>query len=275
VKPEGGALVTGAGRGLGRAIALELARRGFDAVAGLRDPAAAADPPRAPEGAAGSLRVAALDVCRPETIEIPDDLRVLVNNAGVDDEYLPVEHAPDALWRRMFETNLFGLLAVTRRAIPVLRANGGGVICNLTSASLFTAVPFYAAYRASKAAVSALGETLCSELAPFGIRVVEVAPGPIDTDMLAASDRLPEGARHAGYEQLAEWMLRGRRGVASQITPPERAAAAVVEAILDDDAPLRNACDPLGRAQLEAWRSQCDEDLLRALLAATLQSPTG
>jgi NAD(P)-dependent dehydrogenase (short-subunit alcohol dehydrogenase family) len=275
VKPGGGALVTGAGRGLGRAFALELARRGFDAVAALRDPAAATDPPRAPQDAAGSLRVAALDVRRPQTIEIPGDLRVLVNNAGVDDAYLPVEHAPDALWRRMFETNLFGLLSVTRAAIPVLRANGGGVICNLTSASLFTAVPFYAAYRASKAAVSALGETLRTELAPFGIRVVEVAPGPIDTDMLAASDRLPEGARHAGYEHLAEWMLRGRRGVADRVTPPERAAEAVVDAILDDEAPLRNACDPLGRAQLEAWRESRDEDLLRAILAATLQSRSG
>jgi NAD(P)-dependent dehydrogenase (short-subunit alcohol dehydrogenase family) len=269
VRPGGSALVSGAGRGLGRAIALELARRGFEAIATLRDPAGAPDPPHAPADAAGSLRVEALDVCRPETIRIPDDLRVLVNNAGVDDAYLPVEHAPDALWRRMFETNLFGLLEVTRRAIPVLRANGGGVICNVTSASLFTAVPFYAAYRASKAAVSALGETLRTELAPFGIRVVEVAPGPIDTDMLAASDRLPEGAKHAGYASLADWMLRGRRGVAAQITPPQRAAAAVVDAILDDGAPLRNACDPLGAAQLEAWRSSRDEDLLRAILAAT------
>ena len=272
MKAEGVALVTGGGRGLGRAIALELARRGFDTIATLRDPARAPNLPRTARAGVGSLRVEALDVRRPETIAIPDGLRVLVNNAGVDDAYLPVEHAPDTLWRTMFETNLFGLLEVTRRAIPVLRKNNGGVICNVTSASLFSAVPFYAAYRASKAAVSALGETLRTELAPFGVRVVEIAPGPIDTDMLAASDRLPEGAQHAGYEQLAEWMLRGRRGVAAQITTPEQAAVAVVDAILDDDAPLRNACDPLGAAQLEAWRSQRDEDLLQAILASTRAS---
>lgn len=268
MKAHGVALVTGAGRGLGRAIALELARRGFDTLATSRDPSSS-ELPRLDPAEQGSLRVAPLDVCRPETIEIPDGLRVLVNNAGVDAAYLPVEHAPDALWRTIFETNLFGLLEVTRRATPVLRASGGGVICNVTSAALFSAVPFYAAYRASKAAVSAMGETLRTELAGFGIRVVEITPGPIDTDMLAASDRLPEGARHAGYESLADWMLRGRRGVASQITRAEHAAAAIADAILDDDAPLRNACDPLGAAQLEAWRANRDEDLLQGILAAT------
>jgi NAD(P)-dependent dehydrogenase (short-subunit alcohol dehydrogenase family) len=272
VKAEGIALVTGAGRGLGAAVARELAARGFDVVAGVRRPEAGG--PQAPGAAAGSLRVAALDVTRPETIEVPEGLRVLVNNAGVDAAYLPVEHAPEALWRELFETNLFGLLEVTRRALPVLRASGGGVVCNVTSAALFTAVPFYAAYRASKAAVSALGESLAAEVAGFGIRVVEVAPGPIATQMLAASDRLPEAARHAGYEHLSEWLLRGRRGASALTATPEHAAARIADAILDDDAPLRNACDPLGDAQLEAWRSTPDQDLLRAILAAT-REPAG
>jgi len=269
---RGAALVTGAARGLGHAIALELARRGYDVVAGVRDPKGAAE--LAPDATApGSVRIAALDVTRPDTIEIPDGLRVLVNNAGVDRAYLPVEHADDTLWREMFETNLFGLLAVTRRAIPVLRAAGGGVICNITSASLFTAVPFYAAYRASKAAVSALGESLRVELAPFGIRIVEIAPGPIDTPMLATSDRLPEAAAHAGYEDLADWLLRGRRGAAPLVTAPDVAARGVADAIENDDAPLRNACDPLGERQLEAWRSGRDEDLLRGILTATRKTP--
>ncbi len=268
MKASGVALVTGAGRGLGAAIAIELADRGFDVVASMRRPETGAElSVRA--GARGSLRVASLDVTRPATIEIPDSLRVLVNNAGVDADYLPVEHAPLSLWREMFETNLFGLVEVTRRALPVLRASGGGVVCNVTSASLFTAVPFYAAYRASKAAVSALGESLATEVANFGIRVLEIAPGPIDTQMLAASDRLPEAARHPGYERLSEWLLRGRQGAGALTTSAEDAAARVADAILDDDAPLRNACDPLGERQLEGWRGARDEDLLRAILAAT------
>lgn len=268
MKASGAALVTGAGRGLGRAIALELADRGFDVVASMRQPGAGAAP-AARENARGSLRADALDVTRPDTIEIPEGLRVLVNNAGVDTEYLPVEHAPLSLWRTMFETNLFGLVEVTRRAIPVLRAAGGGVICNVTSASLFSAVPFYAAYRASKAAVSALGESLATELAGFGIRVVEIVPGPVDTEMLAASDRMPEAAQHEGYERLAAWLLRGRRGAGALTTPAKQAARQIATAILDDDAPLRNACDGLGEAQLEGWRGARDEDLLRAILSAT------
>ncbi|MGH0029636.1 MAG: SDR family NAD(P)-dependent oxidoreductase [Myxococcota bacterium] len=267
MKAEGTAVVTGAGRGLGAAVALELARRGFDVVATMRRPEGEAA--RALERRAeGRLRTAALDVTRPETVELPGGLRVLVNNAGVDRAYLPVEHAPLSLWREMFETNLFGLVEVTRRAIPRLRASGGGVVCNVTSASLFSPVPFYAAYRASKAAVSALSESLRAEVAELGIRVVEITPGPIATEMLEASDRLPEAAEHDGYAELAEWLAAGRRGAGEQTTPVDAAAVAIADAILDDDAPLRNACDPLGRALLEGFRSGGDEERMRAVLSA-------
>ena len=91
-------------------------------------------------------------------------------------------------------------------------------------------------------------------------------PGPIDTDMLAASDRLPEAAAHAGYEASAEKLLAGRRGVAAMTTSPEVAARAIADAILDDASPLRVACDPLGSGLLEAWRTSSDEVLMRAML---------
>lgn len=256
MEAAGIALVTGAGRGLGRAVALELAARGFEVVATMRDPAAA--PQLAEEAAArgGRLRVERLDVTRPDTIRVPDGLRVLVNNAGTDGAYLPVEHAPAALWRDLFETNVFGVVELTRRAIPALRASGGGVVCNVTSCSYLLGVPFFAAYRASKAAIGAFGESLAAELAPFGIRVVEVLPGPIDTDMLAASDRAPEAAGCAGYEELAEALHRGRLAAGQLTTAPEAAARAIADVVLDDDAPLRNACDPLGAGQLAAWSNR-------------------
>ncbi len=69
-------------------------------------------------------------------------------------------------------------------------------------------------------------------LGHLGIRVLEVLPGPIDTDMLAASDRLPEAAAHAGYEALAEALLTGRRAVAPMTASPESAARAIADAIL-------------------------------------------
>jgi NAD(P)-dependent dehydrogenase (short-subunit alcohol dehydrogenase family) len=266
VKAEGAALVTGAGRGLGRAIALELARRGFAVHAGVRDPQQRESLLAAARGEGLPMVAQQLDVTVPDTIAIPAGLRVVVNNAGVDKAYLPVEHAPLTLWREMFETNLFGVVEVVRRAVPRLRASGGGVVCNVTSCSYLAAVPFYAAYRASKAAVGALGESLRAELAPLGIRVLEVMPGPIDTDMLAASDRMPEAAAHAGYETLAQALLAGRRAVAAMTTSPESAARVIADAILDDASPLRVACDPLGSGQLEAWRTHSDEELMRAML---------
>ena len=181
---------------------------------------------------------------------LPAGLRVLVNNAGIETSYLPAESAPLAAWRAVFETNLFGLVELTQRAIPVLRAAGGGAIVNITSASLLFPMPFYAIYRASKAAVQAFGETLAAELRPFGIRVLEVLPGPIETDMLAGSAREPEAARLAGYAALARWAHHARQGMNGATTPAALAARRIADALLDDAAPLRVACDDVGAAMI-------------------------
>lgn len=268
MKATGAALVTGAGRGLGRALALELAARGFDVVAGMRRPDDAAALPDAARERGGRLRVELLDVKDGRSIRIPKGLRLLVNNAGVDPAYLPVEHFSMSDWREVFETNFFGLLEVTRRAIPELRGAGGGVLCNITSSSLYAPVPFFAAYRASKAAVSALGETLRSELAGFGIRVVEIMPGPVETDMLRESERMPEASAYAEYRVQAELAYAGRKSVSDNTTSAEAAAAAIADAILDDDSPLRNACDPVGAALMSAAGCDRDEDFQRSLLPA-------
>ena len=98
---------------------------------------------------------------RPVDIALPDGLRVLVNNAGVESDNLPLEFMPLESWRRLFETNVFGLVEVTQARGPDhARAAGGGVICNVTSSSTLAPVPFLGTYRASKAAVSAIGESL-------------------------------------------------------------------------------------------------------------------
>jgi NAD(P)-dependent dehydrogenase (short-subunit alcohol dehydrogenase family) len=122
-------------------------------------------------------------------------------------------------------------------------------------------VPFYSVYRASKAAVEAMGESLRAEVAQFGIRVVEIMPGPVDTDMLANSDRRPEAAHCPGYESLAASIHEGRQGVDEFITAPATAAAAVLEAILDDDGPLRWSCDRLGHLLLSGWQADPDGSL--------------
>jgi NAD(P)-dependent dehydrogenase (short-subunit alcohol dehydrogenase family) len=266
MEPGGIAVVTGASRGIGRGVAIELARRGFDTVATMRDPVAGAALPEAVADGAGSLRVEALDVTAPGGYEPPAGLRVLVNNAGVEAPHPAFEDTPLDLWRHMYETNVFGLIDVTRRAIPSLRASGGGVLCNVTSSSILAPVPFYGPYRSSKAAVSAIGETLRAELAPFGIRVLEVMPGPIATDMLAGSGEPPAAIERAEYRPMAERAHAGRQNTEAMITSVEDAARAIVDAILDDDAPLRVGCDPLSVGMLEAWRAQADETFQCSML---------
>jgi NAD(P)-dependent dehydrogenase (short-subunit alcohol dehydrogenase family) len=266
VDVDGIALVTGASRGIGRAVALELAARGFDTVATMRDPAAGAG---LADEAKGSLRVERLDVTDTSGITMPDGLRVVVNNAGVESENLPLEVMPVDFWRTIFETNVVGLVAVTRAAIPKLRAAGGGVICNVTSSSILAPVPYLGAYRASKAAVSVLGESLQAEVAQFGIRVVEIMPGPIVTDMLEASDRPAAAIEHEHYRAQAEKMWESRQTIRDMYTPAPEAARRIVDAILDDDGPLRYGCDDMSEGMLNGWRSVAsDDDWLRPMLRA-------
>ncbi len=255
----GSALVTGASRGIGRAVAVELADRGFATVATMRHPEDGAD---LADASTGQLTVVGMDVTDFDPDSLPGDLRVLVNNAGVDSDYLPVEHGNLEDWRRVFETNVLGLVATTIAAIPVLRANRPAVVCNVSSSSIFASVPFYSTYRASKAAVSAFGDSLRVEVAPSGIRVVEIVPGPVDTDMFQLSKGEPAAAGFERYRPMAELAARLREEHADpMVASPASAAALIVDAILDDDGPMRYGCDPLSIGLLDLWRQSDDETM--------------
>ena len=259
VEIRGSALVTGASRGIGRSVAIELANRGFDTVATMRNPGDGEDLPSA---TTGRITVARLDVTDPGTYHLPDDLRVVVNNAGVDSDYLPVEHSSPDDWRALFETNVLGVVGIITAAIPLLRANRPGVICNISSSSILASVPFYSAYRATKAAVSALGDSLRVELAPSGIRVVEILPGPIDTDMFQLSTGEQAATRFDRYRAMADQAAVLRREHADPLVSSSADAAVLVaDAILDDDGPMRYGCDPLSIGLLDLWRQSDDETM--------------
>jgi NAD(P)-dependent dehydrogenase (short-subunit alcohol dehydrogenase family) len=110
-------------------------------------------------------------------------------------------------------------------------------------------------YRASKAAVTAIGESLAAEVAQFGIRVVEIMPGPIETDMLAGSDRPAAAIEHRDYRALAEKSWQARQSVRAEYTPAQEAARRIVDAICDDDGPLRYGCDDLSEGMLSGWNA--------------------
>ena len=266
------ALVSGAGRGIGRAVAEELASRGWDVVAGVRRPGAV-DPP-------ARTRVVRLDVDAPDPAVVPDRLELLVNNAGVDTDNLPVEAVPASEWERVFRTNVFGVAELTRLALPALRAGAPSVVCNLTSAGLAVPMPFFGVYRASKAAVSALSETLAVEVAPLGIRVVEILPGPVDTDMLAGSATVPEAAGVDGYRALAELIAELRPATDDQKVPAQQAAAAIVDhveaarAAAPGAVPLRGSCDPVGTDVVRTWQDTPDQAHI-GLFMEVFRPPSG
>jgi len=263
MEANGTAVVTGASRGIGRAVAIELARRGFDVVATMRNPDAGKTlSEEVGAGAKGTLTVARLDVTDPDTIVFPSSLTVLVNNAATEAEHPAFEDTPMELWRSMFETNVFGLIDATRRALPILRANGGGVICNVTSSSILAPMPFYGPYRGSKAVVSCIGESLQAEVKPFGIRVVEIMPGPIDTDMLAEGGGPVAASDSPVYGDLGRRVNAMRAGAAGMKTSTADAANDIADAILDDESPLRVGCDPMSVAMIEAWRNTPDQVMI-------------
>lgn len=269
MEARGKALVTGASRGLGRALALELATRGFDVIAGVRDLAANTNLVEAARSRKGRLTLQLLDMCDLGDYQPPAGLRLLVNNAGYNDKYLPIEHTPMEEWRKTFETNFFGLVELTRRAIPSLREAGGGVICNIGSAGAFMSMPFYSTYRTSKAALTALSEGLRVELAPFGIRVVEIPIGGVDTDMLrkGIANRPPEAINYEHYRPMGVRLQAAASGGQTNALSPADSARNVADAILADDGPLRWPVDPNAVAILADVDAKPAEARMQAMMA--------
>ena len=191
------ALVTGASRGIGRACALALAKRGYDVAVNYVSNEAAA---QAVVAEIEALGVRSLAV-RANTAELPEvkdmfrtvvremgGLDVLVNNAGVvDDRYLMML-TEDSLTRSL-DINIKGYFHCAQQAALKMFKKKSGVIVNISSVSSVLAIPGQSVYSATKGAVNALTATLAKELAPYGIRVNAVAPGVTKTDMVA---NLPE-----------------------------------------------------------------------------------
>ena len=181
------ALVSGANRGIGRAIVEELLAAGAAKVyAGARNPATLQD-----LVAEGDGRVVAieLDVTKSELVERAadqfDDVLLLFNNAGIAAYQGFIATDDDASGRSEMETNYFGTLAMVRAFAPILAANGGGSIINVSSIAGFVNFPVLGSYSASKAAVHSLTQGVRAELSAQGTFVAGVYPGPVDTDLAA------------------------------------------------------------------------------------------
>ncbi|MHA3022785.1 SDR family NAD(P)-dependent oxidoreductase [Mycobacterium sp. BMJ-28] len=176
-------VVTGASTGIGAATARELARRGFHVLAGVRRDRDG-DAVRGP-----AIEPVLLDITDPAHIHNltarvqrdPRPVRALINNAGVGVN-VPVEVFEIDAWRRLFEVNLFGHVAVTQALLPALCDNKGRVV-NISSVGGRIAMATYGPYAGTKFALEAVSDALRRELAPSGVDVVVVEPGAIRTEM--------------------------------------------------------------------------------------------
>jgi NAD(P)-dependent dehydrogenase (short-subunit alcohol dehydrogenase family) len=158
-----------------------------------------------------SLEVVALDVTDRASVNAAvagvvargGRLDVLVNNAGVG-IHGPIEEVDDDEVARVFDTNVFGLLRVTRAAVPQMRSQGNGTVVNVGSLAGKVSAPFGGVYSASKHAVEAISDSLHFELHPFGVRVVLVEPGGFETrfgDNRILERRFGEGSPYAELER--------------------------------------------------------------------------
>lgn len=203
------ALVTGASKGIGQAIAIRLAADGFTvAVHYGADAAGAAETVRRIEAAGGKAKAIAGNVAKAADVKkVFDEIRsafgrldVVVNNAGMNVPAGPIADLAEADYDRVMETNAKGVFLVMREAATAL-AEDGRVISIATTLSL-TARPGFGAYAASKAAVEALTRVLARELAPKRITVNAVAPGPVDTALFRKGKTEAQLAMSAGFSPL-------------------------------------------------------------------------
>jgi NAD(P)-dependent dehydrogenase (short-subunit alcohol dehydrogenase family) len=235
-------LITGSSRGLGRALAEAVLEAGHKLAATARNPAHLAD---LVERYRDQVRTFALDVTDPraagDAIEVTvgafGRLDVLVNNAGYGD-IGSIEDTSLEDIRAQIETNLFGVINLTKAAIPVLRKQGSGHIIQLSSVGGRVGAMGRAPYSAAKWGVEGFSEVLAKEMAPLGIRVTIIEPGGFRTDFAGSSTTINEGRPE--YDSTVGAAARFQRNFnGNQPGDPAKAATVVLQVAALDEPPFR------------------------------------
>ncbi len=235
-------LITGSSRGLGRALAEAVLAGGHKLVATARNPAQLADPA---ERYRDQVRAVALDVTDERAandaiqsaVSAFGRLDVLVNNAGYGD-VSPIEDTSLADFRAQIETNLFGVINVTKAAIPLMREQGEGHIIQFSSIGGRVGAVGRAPYSAAKWGVEGFSEVLAKEVGPLGIKVTIIEPGGFRTDFAGSSTTIRDGRPE--YDSTVGAVARFQRDYnGAQPGDPIKAAAVIIHIASLDEPPLR------------------------------------
>ena len=262
-------LITGCSSGFGKVLAEAVLARGDQLVATARKTETlgsliARNPKKA--------KAAALDVTREGSAaaavalaeEAFGGLDVLVNNAGFG--FMgAIEEATPEEYRPMFETNVFGLIETTRAALPALRRRKGARVVNFSSGAGIAGAAGYGYYNATKFAVEGLSEALAQELAPLGLAVIIVEPGPFRTEFLGRSIVTAKAEIDAYAETSGKLRHYRDTNNGRQAGDPEKAALVILKAVDAAAPPLHLPLGPVAysiaekklaavRADLDAWR---------------------
>lgn len=240
-------LITGASSGYGKTTADFFLDRGWNVVATMRQPQPDLFEPREDR-----LKVLRLDVTDAASIDQAiagavaafGGIDVLVNNAGIG-LLSAFEVTPEPVMREIFETNTFGVMAVCRAIIPQMRAQGRGVIVNVTSSVGIAPMPMVAIYTASKCAIEGFSESLSYEMGLLGIRVKLVEPGLAPTTRLGANgaERM-RGLTPAPYEEFTRSYMDRMRNYPTDYATEAEIAEAVFAAADDGSDQLRYLAGP-------------------------------
>jgi NAD(P)-dependent dehydrogenase (short-subunit alcohol dehydrogenase family) len=233
--------LTGSSRGLGRAIAEAVVDAGHQLVATARRPESlddlvAAHPDQVLPLALDVTDAAAAEAAIAAGRERFGRFDVVVNNAGYAD-LAAVEDVTAADFRAQIDTNLFGVVNVTKAALPTLREQGGGQIVQVSSIGGRLATAGLSAYQSAKWAVGGFSSVLAKEVAPLGIRVTVLEPGGMQTDWAGSSMSVPPVS--APYQQTVGAMARMHNAETLALGDPTKVAAVVLEIAAMDEPPLR------------------------------------
>ena len=259
--------ITGASSGIGRATALHFQARGWNVVATMRKPEAAGD-----LAALDGVFVVQLDVLDERSVEAARDaalarfggVDVLLNNAGYG-AYGPLEAFSMDRVRRQFDTNVIGLLGVTKAFLPHLRARRSGAVVNISSIGGRMTFPLGTLYHGTKFAVEGLSEALHYELEPFGVRVRIVEPGMVATDFGGRSFEFCNDPALEEYQGTVAKLFAHWRRVASSPSPPSLVAEVIWAAVHDPTDRLRFRAGDDAEALLRARAEQGDADFIGGL----------